>query len=235
VRGSYDFFNGALPAGWSGSEERLSYVGAERQPDAIMESMAGEERTTKELLLNGVFVGQVEHTGDLEKDAAVCLQFIKDKGLYQKPDPVKTIFRQALSFATTASHLYKKGLSSSPWNVHDVAPFVVNSAFSIELYLKTLALHHGTVLKGHDLLKLLGALPAAGRADIIAVSPACRLEFPPAGNPEFRECISELANAFVDWRYLQEKTRAITVRIDRAIFVMKVMHEACKKAIGLDA
>jgi hypothetical protein len=201
--------------------------------DAIMERMADEERSTKELLLNGVVVGQVEHTGDFEKDAATCLQFIKDKGLYEKPDPVKTFFRQALSFATTASHLYKKGLSSHPWNVHDVSPFVVNSAFSIELYLKTLAQHHGTVLKGHDLLKLLGALPAAARNDIKAVLPRCRLEFPPGGNPELRECVAELANAFVEWRYLHEKMRATTIRIDRAIFVMKVMHEACKKAIGL--
>jgi HEPN domain-containing protein len=186
-------------------------------------------------VLNGVVVGEMEATGDFEKDAELTIQFLKDKGLYQKPDSLKTIFRQALSFATTAAHLYKKGLSSSPWNVHDVAPFVVNSAFSIELYIKTLAQHHGTVLKGHDLIKLLGALPAAARSDIDAVLPTCRLEFPPAGNPELRECISELANAFVDWRYLHEKTRASTIRIDRAIFVMKVMHEACRKAIGLDA
>ena len=112
---------------------------------------------------------------------------------------------------------------------------MVNSAFSIELYIKTLAQHHGTVLKGHDLLKLLGALPAAALADINAVLPICRLEFPPAGNPELRECVSELSNAFVDWRYLHERSRANSISIDRAIFVMKVMHEACKKAIGLGA
>jgi HEPN domain-containing protein len=197
--------------------------------------MADQERNTRELLLNGVVVGRVEATGDFEKDAAVCLQFLKDNGLYQKTDPVKTIFRQALSFAKTASHLYRKGLSSRPWNVHDVSPFVVNSAFSIELYLKTLAQYHGTLLKGHDLLKLLGSLPAAARADINAVLPACRLEFPPVGQPELRECIAELANAFVEWRYLHEMARASAINIDRAIFVMKVMHEACKKAIGLGA
>jgi hypothetical protein len=70
------------------------------------------------------------------------------------------------------------------------------------------------MLKGHDLLKLLAALPAGARTDIKVVSPPCRLEFPPVGNPELSAC---------------------TIRIDRAIFVMKVMHEACKKAIGADA
>jgi len=199
----------------------------------MMISMAEEERRTTELVLNGVVVGEMEVTGDFEKDAALTIQFLKDKGLYQKPDPVKTMFRQALSFATTASHLHKKGLLHSPWNVADVAPFVVNSAFSIELYLKTLARSHGTVLKGHDLLKLLGSLPAAAHNDIGAVLPACRLEFPPAGNPDLRTCIAELSNAFVEWRYLHEKMRASGIRIDRAIFVMKVMREACRKAIGL--
>ena len=39
----------------------------------------------------------------------------------------------------------------------------------------------------------------------------------------------------IEWRYLREKMRASGIRIDRAIFVMKVMHEACRKAIGLEA
>ncbi len=196
--------------------------------------MADQGNTKRELLLNGVVIGEIEATGDFERDTALTLQFIKDQGLYRKPDPVKTIFRQALSFATTAAHLYKKGLMATPWNVHDIAPFVVNSAFSIELYLKTLALHHGTRLKGHDLLKLLSSLPAAAGTDIDTVLPICRLQFPLDGNPAFRACVSELANAFVDWRYLHEKMRARTIRIDRAIFVMKVMDEACRKAISPD-
>ena len=201
----------------------------------MMMGMGEEERRTTELVLNGIVVGDMEVTGDFEKDAALTIQFLKDKGLYQKPDPVKTMFRQALSFATTASHLHKKGLLHRPWNVFDVAPFVVNSAFSIELYLKTLARSHGTILKGHDLLKLLGSLPAAAHSDISAVLPACRLELPPSGNPDLSTCVAELSNAFVEWRYLHEKMRTSGIRIDRAIFVMKVMHEACRKAMGLDA
>jgi hypothetical protein len=197
--------------------------------------MAEDERRTTELVLNGVVVGEMPVTGDFEKDSALTIQFLKDKGLYRKSDPVKTMFRQALSFATTASHLHKKGLLRSPYNVFDVAPFVVNSAFSIELYLKTLARSHGIVLKGHDLLKLLGSLPVAAHNDISAVLPACRLELPPAGSPDLRTCVAELSNAFVEWRYLHEKTSASGIRIDRAIFVMKVMHEACRKAIGLQA
>jgi len=35
-----------------------------------------------------------------------------------------------------------------------VAPFVVNMAFSLELYLKTIALQHGKKLHGHELTKL---------------------------------------------------------------------------------
>jgi hypothetical protein len=129
--------------------------------------------------------------------------------------------------------LHKKRLLHSPWNVFDVAPFVVNSAFSMELYLKTLARSHRAVLNGHDLLKLLDSLPAAAHNDISAVLPACRSQFRPEGDPDFRTCIAGLSNAFVEWRYPYEKTRATGIRIDRAIFVTKVMHEACRRAVGL--
>jgi HEPN domain-containing protein len=200
-----------------------------------MMSMAEEKRRTTELVLNGVVVGEMEVAGDFEKDAALSIQFLKDKGLYRKPDAVKTMFRQALSFATTAAHLRTKGLLRRPWNVFDVAPFVVNSAFSIELYLKALARSHGTILKGHDLLKLLSSLPAAAREVINAVLPACRSELGPEGTSDLRTCVAELSNAFVDWRYLHEKMHAGAIRIDRAIFVMKVMDEACRKSIASQA
>src|ERR1035441_6781837 len=46
-------------------------------------SVADKPRKT-ELVLNGIVVGEMEVTGDFEKDAALTIQFLKDKGLYQK-------------------------------------------------------------------------------------------------------------------------------------------------------
>jgi hypothetical protein len=186
-----------------------------------------------ELVLNGVVVGEVEVTGDSDTDAALALQFLKDKGLYKKPDPLKAMFGQALSFATTASYIRNKDLLRSPWNGLSVAPFIVNSAFSIELYLKTLAKIYNQPRTGHDLLELFDSLPPEARQGIDAVLPGLK-DWAPAGGVDLRTCISELKTAFVDWRYLYENTAKKEIKIDRVIFVLKVLDETCRntKAVG---
>jgi hypothetical protein len=114
---------------------------------------------TKTLYLNGVVVGEVEATGYPNHDKDAAIQFLKDKGLHKVVTPVQAMFRQAVSFATTAAHLHKTDLLTAPRNGFSVAPFVVNSTFSIELYLKTLSMMHNKVLRGHELLNLFDSLP----------------------------------------------------------------------------
>jgi hypothetical protein len=194
---------------------------------AIMIVMAEQQAGKKELVLNGVVVGEVEMTGDFEKDAELAMQFLKDKGLHKVASPEKVMFRQAVSFATTAAYLHKTDFVRRPWNPFSVAPFVVNSAFSIELYLKTLGKIYNKIMKGHDLLVLFDSLPQDAHTQITSLPSESLAGFVPAGNPALRVCISELSGAFVEWRYLHEKKRATTIRPDRMIFVMKVLHEAC--------
>ena len=113
----------------------------------------------KTIYLNGIAVGELPSTGDNKKDAEVTRAFLKKKGLYKETTVVQAMYRQAVSFATTAAHLYKTDLLKAPRNGYSAVPFVVNSVFSIELYLKTLAQAHKKSLKGHELLKLFDALP----------------------------------------------------------------------------
>ena len=115
---------------------------------------------SRKIYLNGKLVGEAPITGDETRDQDLAIQLLKDKGLYQETTLVQGMFRQAVSFATTASYLYKRDLTRVPRNGLSVAPFVVNSAFAIELYLKTLGQLHNTALRGHDLLKLFDGLPA---------------------------------------------------------------------------
>lgn len=192
--------------------------------------MANSEPETKTLYLNGIVVGEVEATGEREKDMDVALQFLKDKGLYRKTTPAQAMFRQALSFATTAASLYKTDLIKAPRNGFSIAPFIVNSAFSIELYLKTLGQIHNNPMKGHELLHLFDSLPSDAHQGIDGVLPNCRKEWGPKDGVDLRICISELNNAFVEWRYCYEKYRTNEIHIDRMIFVMKVLHEACRKS-----
>jgi len=88
-------------------------------------------------------------------------------------------------------------------------------------------------MKGHDLLILFDSLPAAAHQTIDAVLPACTKEWGPAGGVDLRTCISELANAFVEWRYIYERENSQMAYIDRIIFVAKVMDEACRSTPAL--
>ena len=190
--------------------------------------MSHSRPKTNTLYLNGIVVGEVEVTGDHEKDREAALQFLKDKGLYKPTTAARAIFRQAVSFATTAAYLHKTDLLKAPRNVFSIAPFVVNSAFSIELYLKTLGQIHNRPLKGHKLLGLFDSLPTEAHQRIGKVLPACIREWGASGGVDLRTCISELTDTFVEWRYCYEKYRTKEVHFDRMIFVMKVLHEACR-------
>jgi hypothetical protein len=113
----------------------------------------------RKLYVDGQFIGEVPVTGDNQKDAQAAIALMRAKGVYRETSPEQAIFRQAVSFATTASYLYKRDLATKPWNGMSVAPFVVNAAFALELYLKTLSILQGNELRGHDLLELFDALP----------------------------------------------------------------------------
>jgi hypothetical protein len=70
----------------------------------------------------------------------------------------------AQCFAETASMLYQTTLKDPPRRQPlMIVPFVVNASFACELFLKALAHREGASLKGHNLSKLLGALPVKER------------------------------------------------------------------------
>ncbi len=160
---------------------------------------------TRQIYLNGKLVGEMPITGDDVRDQEAALQLLKDSGLYQETTLIQAMFRQSVSFATTASYLYKRDLTTVPRNGLSAAPFVVNSAFAIELYLKTLGQLHGTRLIGHDLLALFDALPAeactALQQNFSKSSWQCGINT----MAEYRKTIAEMRGAFVEWRYLYEK------------------------------
>ncbi|MBU9175903.1 hypothetical protein [Burkholderia gladioli] len=183
--------------------------------------------TTRKLFVNGVFIGEVPTTGDNRKDAEMARAYIESKGLYKEVTLVQSMFRQALAFANTAAYLYEQDLRNAPRNGLSAAPFVVNIAFAIEIYLKTLSQIHGASLNGHDLLRLFNALPAAARAAIDAVVPAATAQYVLDGRPTVEDCLEQLNGVFVEWRYLYEKPDSKEVKIQHAIFICKILHDAC--------
>lgn len=182
----------------------------------------------KTILLNGVAVGEYDATGDPEADAESVIQFLKKNGLHKETSPFSAVFNQALSFATAANYLFEKDLSRTPHNGASAVPFVVNAAFSIELYLKALSLKHGIALHGHKLSKLYNELPIQAKSEIQEMAQRCAIGIDADKANSFVEFLHELNNTFVEWRYSFEKERTEAVYIEPTIFVMRVLHEACR-------
>lgn len=186
----------------------------------------------KDVYLNGKLIGAVPMSGDDKLDQERVVQLLKDKGLYRETTAIQAIYQQAISFATTSSYLYQRDLVKVPRNGLSVAPFVVNSAFAIELYIKTLGKIFNTPLHGHDLLELFDSLPVEAHS-------ALRQHFSKARWPseistleDYRKAIEQMRNAFVEWRYLHENQEANEVQIPPMIFVMEVLHETCNSCQG---
>lgn len=186
---------------------------------------------TKTIYLNGIIVGEVLATGDRDKDIEVMRQFLKDKGLHKEVTKVQAMFRQALSFSTTAAHLHRQDLLKAPRNGLSLAPFVVNSAFAVELYLKTLHEIGGTSIRGHELLELYDKLSDATRDVVIKHALAEGKDYgaPVTTADQFRQFVAEINNSFVEWRYCYETGKTGAVSIQPTIVVMKATHEACKE------
>ena len=181
----------------------------------------------KKLFLDGVEVGEVDLTGDHEKDIEISRKFLKDKGLYREIPLFDAILNQATAFCNTAAYLYETDLKRSPRKGISGAPFVVNAAFSMELYLKALAQKHGMSLRGHELVKLHKALPKAALVEIETVIPRCAAQRNLGEPPNFLGYLKNLNDAFVTWRYSYEIERTEPVTIEPTIFVLQVLHEAC--------
>jgi hypothetical protein len=184
----------------------------------------------KTIYLNGVVVGEVTATGDYKKDLESARTLLKAKGLHREVSRVQAMFRQAVSFATTSAYLYSRDLERIPGNGFTVAPFVVNSSFAIELYLKTLHEMGNARPRGHALLKLYDELPTSKRNLVArhAVAAGRLYKVDVANGADFRQILADLNNSFSEWRYCYESGNTRLFKIQPAIMAMKALHQACR-------
>lgn len=188
----------------------------------------------KTLYVNGLVVGEVDLVpGDYASEIEQMTDFLRSKGLHREVTQEQAMFRQALSFCKTAADIYERDLARAPRNGLAAAPFAVNSALSIELYLKTLHRLAGNEIRGHELLKLYDALPTPTRDVVLshARRHAAGYGVDPAPSADgFRQFVSELNTAFVDWRYCYE-TGSVTefFKIPPTILVMVAVDQACRQ------
>lgn len=182
----------------------------------------------KDVLWNGVVVGRVVTSGDELKDVEASIALLKKLGLYVETSLEGRMFSQAASFAASASLLMKNIQIDKPGANQFGTPFVVNMAFAIELYLKTLACIHGKSLPGHDLLKLYNAMPTSARHAAEEHMTQGREMYRLASTVTFASALSKSRNAFVEWRYSYERDRPTSIfPMQEMMCVGFALHTAC--------
>jgi hypothetical protein len=187
--------------------------------------MTEAPRPTKTIYVNGIVVGELELTGNAQTDLGLVQDFLKSKGLHREVTLVQAAFRQAFSFAKTAGHLYNNDLRKAPRYVPSIVPFVVNSAFSIELYLKTLHYLHQRKAWGHELLPLYDQLPMEIKTTITEKAKLHSQEWgiEPSAVEDFRGLMTDLNDAYDVWRYSHESGTTSKIRFAEMILVMKAL------------
>ena len=187
--------------------------------------MSGEKKT-KDILLNGIVVGNYESTGNDEKDIEIMQGILKDKGLWKEVEIEEMMFNQAQSFANTANTLYQNDIKKHHKNFYSFAPFVVNASFSIEIYLKTLHKLYGNNIKGHSLKALYKSLNKKGKEHISKVAEETKHLYKLEEGKDFEYYLNLLDKAFEEWRYIYEG-KYEKVYFMPTIYVMQVLDKAC--------
>ena len=181
----------------------------------------------KQIVLNGIVVGEHDSTGNYDEDIIAIRAYLKERGLWNEVSVNDSMFGQANSFAETANLLYRTGLRRSPFKGSVLSPFVVNAAFSIEIYLKTIHDVYGNACRGHDLVNLYSKLNGEARRFVSDSARDVRPRYKLAERTTFSKALEALSSAFTDWRYRYEHDK-LTLEIQSVRFAMNSMFEATR-------
>lgn len=187
----------------------------------------------KDLLVNGKIIGQYISTGDTELDAPIALAKLRELGHEAPEFPAWMYIRQqAIYFQDTCAYLLQSEINRPPpRRPFALIPYVVNSAFCVELYLKALALKHGKKLRGHELLELFNELPAEALADInLSIADALK-DAPIDGEADIPGFMKAMNDVFVRWRYAYEHDELEQISMGMLRFVRMLMFYACRNEV----
>jgi hypothetical protein len=190
-------------------------------------------RYNKRLELNGIVVGDYLGSDEPEEDIQAARQRLKDLGLYNPPTTIQAMRGHAQAFAAAANLFYKQTHERGPGEPPILfTPFVVNAAFSVELYLKTLLRAAKTPTRGHSLVSLHAALASADQDNLQRLCAEHTQAYDPGTTETLAERIAPIDRSFERWRYVYEFERAGMVSPRSLILVMKACHEATMRIAG---
>lgn len=121
----------------------------------------------------------------------------------------RKIFRHACAFADCASFCEKEPNSIIVRTQWYTIPDIANSAFACEVFIKSLLIWNGMSIEevkkyGHGLKRLWDALLLVDEeiANHVKLSVLCIYSHP--SDAFFEKAISDISNAFYEWRYIYE-------------------------------
>jgi hypothetical protein len=186
---------------------------------------------TRTLLVDGKPIAEIPISGDIEKDVAAVKAAMTEAGVDRSLSSLDLLLQQARSFGATAMFIYGTKLSRKPWDHSAVTPFVVNSVFSIELYLKAVGKIFGKNLHGHRLrTELFDNLPAAAVHAIDLLATQYQEDKGSEAPGDLRPVLETLNNAFVLWRYPHEGKDAPYFKVSDAIATLDILDAACRNS-----
>ncbi len=109
-------------------------------------------------------------------------------------------------------------------------PYIVNTAFACELFLKSLASDGKSKVHGHNWRELFDALSAEKKNSILNHPYFKRDDV--KGDDEFREKLEEGGKVFSDWRYCFEHVKRISVDIIFLDHLTEVVHDFARKEVS---
>ncbi len=113
----------------------------------------------------------------------------------------KVCIDSAMAFYNVASKTRLEEIGVADFLKGMMFPFVVNGAFSCELFIKAIMIHHSInneFYKGHNLKDLFNCLPQNDRTAIERL-------YNKNSRKNLYEFLSESGDAFVSWRYALEQ------------------------------
>jgi hypothetical protein len=178
---------------------------------------------------NGKYAFSFDGTGDQKEDWKLIDKICAERGIEVKSGSrLNMMMKMATGSAGVAKLLWNEKAAGRDMMLFLDAPFSVNAAFAMELYLKTLAFKYGAEARGHELAKLFDELPGAARDAIEAVTPSVAVKHKfRAPEDHIDPHLRQLNGAFVDWRYGFESGNVPFLDVGAALFVIDVLHSAC--------
>ena len=153
-------------------------------------------------------------------------QKTKEKHSVDTPYDTKRMFEHGCAFIDCA-----RNCEIEPNNIeyrmhsHTVSG-IVNSAFSCEIFLKTLLVFNSKKPYGHELKVLWNDFKKSDRETALLIEKGLQNWFNSKNDNLFNELLNESSDAFEYWRYIYEKQNA-KININFLIGLRTVLREIC--------